>query len=525
MLSKGSVAILPGVLLLIVWWERGAITRTDVLRTAPFFVVAVGLTLLNIWFQSHMGAGPIRDVTVVQRLLGAGAVVWFYLYKALLPIRLMFVYPEWEIRSEDVRWWLPLTAALATTALLVWQRRRRVVRALLCAWMFFGLALVPVMGLTDVYFMRYSLVADHYQYIAIIGVVACVASAIMAVRPLASAGAGRADGRRAEAVGALLIVVLGAMTWRLSHQYANAETIYLSTLRSNPGAWLAHNNLALLYLNGPGADVPSAVTHLRAALTIKPQEPSVHNNLGTALYRMDRFEEAAAYHAEAVRLEPTYADAYGNLGMDFQKLGRYAEAVDAYRHALRIQADLGPLRANLAIALKALGRSDDANRELQQTLQGNPRTVQEHGASGDALLRLGRTDEAIAQYREALRLNPDSAETMNNLGHALRVVGRLDEAERQLREALRLRPDDAAVHDNLGNVLQQMGRLDEAIAEFTVALKTGSGPDLADMHNDMGVALARRGRLDEAIAQFREALRLKPDLAAAQTNLAKALAR
>ncbi len=51
MLSKGSVAILPVVLLLIVWWRRGRIARTDLIRTAPFFLVAVVLTLVNIWFQ------------------------------------------------------------------------------------------------------------------------------------------------------------------------------------------------------------------------------------------------------------------------------------------------------------------------------------------------------------------------------------------------------------------------------------------------------------------------------------------
>ena len=43
--------------------------------------------------------GAIRDVTLVQRLLGAGAIVWFYLYKALVPIRLMFMYPQWDIRA------------------------------------------------------------------------------------------------------------------------------------------------------------------------------------------------------------------------------------------------------------------------------------------------------------------------------------------------------------------------------------------------------------------------------------------
>ena len=43
---------------------------------------------------------------------------------------------------------------------------------MLFAWGFFCVSLLPVMGLTDVYFMKYSLVADHYQYAALIGVIA-----------------------------------------------------------------------------------------------------------------------------------------------------------------------------------------------------------------------------------------------------------------------------------------------------------------------------------------------------------------
>ena len=57
MLSKGSVAILPGVLLLIAWWRRGSDHANRSAADAPFFVVGGGLTLLNIWFQMHLHDG------------------------------------------------------------------------------------------------------------------------------------------------------------------------------------------------------------------------------------------------------------------------------------------------------------------------------------------------------------------------------------------------------------------------------------------------------------------------------------
>ena len=111
MLSKGSVAVLPVLLLGIVWWLR-PLTRRDLLRIAPFFLIAVVLTGVNMWFQTHGTEIVIRTAGFTERLLGAGGVVWFYLYKALLPLDLAFIYPQWHIEAGNPLWWLPLVGGV-----------------------------------------------------------------------------------------------------------------------------------------------------------------------------------------------------------------------------------------------------------------------------------------------------------------------------------------------------------------------------------------------------------------------------
>ena len=71
MLSKGSVAMLPVVLLLIIWWQRRRISVNDLLRTAPFFIVAVILTWVNLWFQTRGTDAVIREATFGERSAGA----------------------------------------------------------------------------------------------------------------------------------------------------------------------------------------------------------------------------------------------------------------------------------------------------------------------------------------------------------------------------------------------------------------------------------------------------------------------
>ena len=177
MLSKGSAVILPVMLLGTIWWRRGSLTIWDLVGMAPFFVAAIGFALVNIWFQTHGSGQTFRHAVFIERLLGAGGVLWFYLYKAILPVNLIFIYPQWHVEAGNPLWWLPLPAALAFTALLWWFRKGWG-RPLLFAWGFFCVALAPVMGFFDAGFMQFSLVADHYQHIAIIGVIALVSAGI-----------------------------------------------------------------------------------------------------------------------------------------------------------------------------------------------------------------------------------------------------------------------------------------------------------------------------------------------------------
>ena len=176
MLAKGSVVILPAVLLLIVWWRYRRIEVRDVALMLPFFVIGAILTWVNVWFQTRGGQQIIRSAGIIERTAAAGAIVWFYLFKAILPVQLAFVYPQWKVMPSNLLWWLPLVALIGVSMALFRWRGRPAGRALLFAWAFYCVALVPVLGFVDVYFMKYSLVADHYQYVAIIGVISPIAA-------------------------------------------------------------------------------------------------------------------------------------------------------------------------------------------------------------------------------------------------------------------------------------------------------------------------------------------------------------
>ena len=484
MLSKGSVAILPLALLLVVWWRHNRVTGRDLALTAPFFVIAVAFTLLNVWLQTRHVAEAIRDVTLLERFLGAAAIVWFYLSKAVLPLGLVFVYPQWTITAADPRWWLPIATALAATGILIYYRQRPLGRGMLFAWLYFVIALVPVMGLVDVYFMRYSLVADHYQYVAIVGVAAA-----------AGAFAGRVNTPASVTTAAVAVVVtlLAVLTYRESHTFRDLETLYRVTIARNPDAWLAHQNLGVELAKRPG-HLDEAIESFKTVLAIYPGSVEAHRNLALAYWRTPgRTDDAIREYEEALRLDPNKA--VDHLSLSRLLLDRPDRQADALRHA------------EMAVRL------DPTSWEALETL-------------GGLLLSVDRRTEAAAAYRAAIERNPDAVVSHLNLGTlvASQPTG-LPEAVQHFETVIRLKPDHAAAHYNLGSALMEdPSRSVEAARHLEEALRLQ--PDYLQARFNLAVVLGELpNRLPDAIDHVRQILRDHPDMAPAQELLADLLRR
>jgi len=400
--SKTAVVMLPVVLLGCVWWVRGRLRWKDLVCSAPFFVFSLALGLVTIWFQHHraLQGHLVRSDGFPARLAAAGWVPWFYLYKTFLPVHLTLMYPKWSIDAS--RWVSYLPGALLFLCFLVfWRERRTWGRPLLFGLGYFVATLVPVLGFFDQGFYSYSLVADHWQYYSIVGVIALTVAAGEEV--FRRIGDQHRWWGMAVAVG--MLAMLGAATWQRGCVYASEETLWQDTVSKNPQAWRAYINLGAALKQA--GKLEAAVGCFEQALRLQPDSAEAHNDLGDALRQQGQMPEAIRHFEQALRIRPQYAEPHGNLGN----------------------------------ALAQLGRDQEAIRHFEQALQINPDFAEVHNNLGNALLRQGKIPEAIEHYQQALRIYPDFAEAHLNLAIALEKAGRAPEAIEQYQQALKLKPD------------------------------------------------------------------------------------
>jgi tetratricopeptide (TPR) repeat protein len=288
-----------------------------------------------MWFDWHhsMAGEVVRHDSVPARLAGAGWVAWFYAGKALWPANLCVIYPRWQVDAGSAVAWVPLVG-FAAVCVALWKRRG----AFLSVASYVAL-LFPVLGFIDVSFMAYSYVADHWQYMAMIPVIAlvCAAGVNTAVRW---------QWRWWPMVAAAVIAALGIGTWRQTHVWRDEETLWRSTIARNPKAWMAHNNLGNALLKR-GLPVEAAQEYAET-IRLQPDYANAHYNLGIVLYQRGDIAAATGEFRETIHLKPRSAEAHNNLGAALVQLGRTNEAVAEFQTASQIAPRWEEPKDNLA---------------------------------------------------------------------------------------------------------------------------------------------------------------------------------
>lgn len=370
--------------------------------------------LLLALFVSNQPPGGVgwglESISTFQYARTQPEVLAHYLKLSLWPHPLCFDY-VWPLAKT----WgevLPSTFALGVSGVVLLELfRRRHPLGFLGVW-FFGI-LAP----TSSFIPLADLAFEHRMYLP-----------LAAVTTLLTVGGWHLIRRwvrpvylkRAVASGlgvGLLLTFTGMTIWR-NRDYQSELSIWSDTLAKRPNNPRAHNNLGdALARQGR---LEEAANHLRRAIQIKSDYADAHNNLGVVLAFEGESQQAILHYQKAIAIRPEYAKAHSNLGVEWAQVGRWEQALTHYRKAIAIQPTYAGAYSNAGVALSHLGRMEEAIFHFQESLRLEPESAIVYNNLGNVYFRQGNLKEAMVAYDRALQIEPGFAQARQNREVALR---------------------------------------------------------------------------------------------------------
>jgi protein O-mannosyl-transferase len=443
-LAKGrSIAFWWLVAFASIVWIAVAPRRSRLEPLMPFFIIGLILALNTAHIErEHVKAiGPDFDFSVFERCAIASRALLFYPAQIVWPVDLMFIYPRWNIAGSDWRTVLPVAGVITISLVLLWMFLRGWSGVPLAAAFFAG-TIFPALGFVNVYPMIFSFVADHFAYLASLGIIAIAIGGI---------GWLRGRERRMEwLAAAVLLPILALLTWRQALMYHDLGTLWRATFLRNPDAWIARSSLApVLWQEAEMRRIAGredqardlllqAREHAEAAYRMKPDHPPVLVTLSESRRLAGAEEEAIEPIRKAIALVPADANYRWQLGRLCESLGRVSEAAQAHREAVERDPDSIVFRASLAVALVRGHQFAAAQMELdalaaqvqRQTTGVGPTDMMFVERLADALAEREQWSAAAQAYdlaavcADRLGVTDRSSELRDNAGRCREREGR-----------------------------------------------------------------------------------------------------
>ncbi|QPJ64715.1 MAG: tetratricopeptide repeat protein [Candidatus Nitrohelix vancouverensis] len=308
LMAKATLIALPLILLILDFWplnrypdrswkspEMRRFFLKCLVEKIPLFILSIIGSALAMYAQSH--AGAVTDLPLVGRLAHVLLNYADYIEKFFWPLQLAPLYPFRAGYSAP----LALLALAALTAITFAAfRYARAFPWALAGWLWFLIALLPVVGLVKI---GAHSIADRYSYLAYIGLSIPLCWSLGRLAEL--------EARSKKWIAAFSLSILLCLTLMAQKQasyWKNSESLF------------------------------------QRALAVTQNNYLMHDYLGVAYFREERFEEAGEQFRESVRINPYYAKGRLSLGGYYYTVGEWELAEKEFQAALDLNPSLEQAR-------------------------------------------------------------------------------------------------------------------------------------------------------------------------------------
>jgi tetratricopeptide (TPR) repeat protein len=256
----------------------------------------------------------------------------------------------------------------------------------------------------------------------------------------------------------------------------------------------------------------------RSALALDQGHADSLHLMGLLCMASRQYDLAIEWFAVAIRQNPHVADYFANLGTALYRKDRVEEAIKSFDRSLVLNPDQVAVWRMMGELLQQQKRLDEAILSFDQALKVKPDSLDAANTSALLCFETKRYDEAIARLTRSLEIDAEQAAAYNMRGISHSRLRRYEEALEDCLRGAALAPDNPEFNNNVGLLLQNLGRHDEALEWIDKALALN--PEFAEAYNIRSLSLVDLRRSEEAFASMNRAVELAPERADYRWNLA-----
>jgi len=459
LMAKPMLVTMPFVLLLLDFWplerlkyyspNQSSKLFSLIYEKIPLFIPVTISSVLTILAQKEVGAlYSIEVLPITTRIANALISYNSYIFKTIWPQSLAVFYPH---TLGIMSLWNVLLAAFAIAGISFFSIRLLKQHPYVAiGWFWYLGTLVPVIGLIQVGSQG---MADRYTYIPLIGLFIIV---VWGMPDLLKKSHSNKIILTVFAI--ILIFVFSTRSYFQIRHWENSATVFKNAIQTTKNNWLAHRELGLALMRKGKLD--EAVFYYKKALQIRPKYLTALDNLGMTLHQLGRFEEALFYYSKALKIYPNDSGIHNNTANVLTALGKLEEAIKHYRKAILITPDFAEPHYNLANILIIQKKIDEAVFHYESAIKKDSEYSDAYYSLGCILLRQKKFKEALVNFIQVIKINPDYKQAYNQIGIILLQRGKIKKAEKFFSKAVQIDPGYKDATNNL-LLIKKMFKQDE----------------------------------------------------------------
>jgi tetratricopeptide (TPR) repeat protein len=280
----------------------------------------------------------------------------------------------------------------------------------LVGWLWFGVMLLPIIGLIQV---GSQARADRYMYLPQIGLAIALAwGGLDLARRL------RIGGRSVGVAATAAVVALAIVAEQQVSHWRDTISLHRRAIAVTADNFRAHKGLAAALRRA--GELDEAAFHYAEAGRLTPRNARAQIGLAEVLAELGRLDEAIAAYQRGLELAPRHVRAHINLGQTLLRADRPAEARTHFERAFELD-DGGGLAAHGSVRFlvslhegmaEVLVAEDDlagAIEQLDRVLALRPGRASAHARLAELLTRAGDPERARSHAARARELRAPSA--------------------------------------------------------------------------------------------------------------------